>query len=230
MADWHGEMIHFPYPPQLAGKTFHPGVYLVPRKIPQPVILFGHLGERRFSPDKYNLLVGNWILGGGGGSTSRLNKKIREEKGYAYMVGSRFTFETEYGQCGVYLQTSEGKVIEALQESLNQFKAFAADPQLNKTELDEAKQAFVASLLFEADSSFGFALKTMQFDYFGYPPRYLEVFRREILRVGAAGIRDAVTRQMFPDQSTIVVVGDPKKLKRPLAAFGPVHEIKPPPP
>ncbi len=62
----------------------------------QSHIHVGLPGMRRGDPDYFPLLVGNYILGGGG-FVSRLLKEVREKRGYAYSVYSYFQPHKELG-------------------------------------------------------------------------------------------------------------------------------------
>jgi zinc protease len=55
----------------------------------QAHIVMGMPGISRDDPDYFPLLVGNYVLGGGG-FVSRLTKEVREKRGFAYSVFSSF--------------------------------------------------------------------------------------------------------------------------------------------
>jgi predicted Zn-dependent peptidase len=66
-------------------------VYLVDRPdAAQSEVRIGHVGVPRGAPDFFALLVLNTILGGS--FKSRLNMRLREEKGFTYGASSAFTF------------------------------------------------------------------------------------------------------------------------------------------
>src|SRR5262249_59401696 len=72
-----------PAPPQRAELT----IYLVDRPgSSQAELRLGQLAARGDAPDRYTLIVANRILGEG--STSRLFRHLRVERGYTYGVSS----------------------------------------------------------------------------------------------------------------------------------------------
>jgi zinc protease len=73
-----------------------PAIHVVPRPgAGQSEVRAGHAGPPRNSPDYFPLLVLNTILGGA--FTSRLNRTLREEKGYTYGARSSLAFRRHGG-------------------------------------------------------------------------------------------------------------------------------------
>src|SRR5678809_1711486 len=80
-----------------------PRLAIAPREAAaQSELRIGHLSARRDTPDYPALLVMNAILGGQ--FVSRVNLKLREEKGYTY--GARTGFDWRRGRSPFSLQTS----------------------------------------------------------------------------------------------------------------------------
>ena len=90
---------------------------IVPREgAAQSELRIGHLSARRVTPDYPALLVMNAVLGGQ--FVSRVNLKLREEKGYTY--GARTGFDWRRGLAPFALQASvhTASTAEAIQDSL----------------------------------------------------------------------------------------------------------------
>src|SRR6185369_8350510 len=87
------------------------------REIPfasaQAHVLIGQPGYKRNDPDYFALLVGNYVLGGGGFS-SRLTDEVREKRGLTYGVDSYFAPSKQPGPFGIGLQTKKEQTNEAL--------------------------------------------------------------------------------------------------------------------
>ncbi|MEO6810264.1 MAG: pitrilysin family protein, partial [Isosphaeraceae bacterium] len=79
---------------------------------PQAVVRVGHLGVPRQHPDHDGLMVLNQILGGQ--FTSRLNRKLREEKGFTYGVRSYFDFRRGAGPFTISASLQADRLDEAL--------------------------------------------------------------------------------------------------------------------
>ncbi len=82
-------------PKELPLPAFHapdplpkPTLKLIDKDLTQATLVLGHVGIDRRNPDFYAVAVMNYILGGGGFS-SRLVRRIRDEQGLAYDVGDQ---------------------------------------------------------------------------------------------------------------------------------------------
>src|SRR5205085_9789163 len=84
----------------------------------QSELRIGHLSARRDTPDYPALLVMNAVLGGQ--FVSRVNLKLREEKGYTY--GARTGFDWRIGLAPFTLQASvhTAATADAVRDSLNE--------------------------------------------------------------------------------------------------------------
>lgn len=81
-----------------------PGVRHVERDGAQTQIVFGVPTVRYGDPRRYAVTLASTLLGGG--MSSRLFQRVREEMGLAYSVSSFHSYHTDSGTHGVYLATS----------------------------------------------------------------------------------------------------------------------------
>ncbi len=96
LADWSGRSEPVPGVPE-GIRGSRPRLLLLDRPgAPQAVVRVGHVGTHRLDPDYSDLTVWNQILGGQ--FTSRLNAKLREEKGFTYGIRSHFDFRKGPGR------------------------------------------------------------------------------------------------------------------------------------
>ena len=79
----------------------------------QAHILIGMPAEVRGDPDYFALMVGNYILGGGG-FVSRLTAEVREKRGLTYGVYSCFMPMAQKGPFQIGLQTKKENAEQAL--------------------------------------------------------------------------------------------------------------------
>ena len=86
---------------------------VVPHPAQQAHIRVGAPGLARTDPDYFPLLVGNYVLGGGG-FVSRITRDIRDKRGYAYSVYSYFLPLERPGPFQVGLQTQRDQAEAAL--------------------------------------------------------------------------------------------------------------------
>src|SRR5262249_21134821 len=76
----------------------------IPFASAQAHVLIGQPGYKRSDPDFFPLLLGNYILGGGG-FVSRLSEEVRQKRGLSYSVSSYFSPGLHAGAFTVGLQT-----------------------------------------------------------------------------------------------------------------------------
>ncbi len=91
----------------------------------QSELRIGLPGPSRGEPDEAALEVGNAILGGA--FTSRLNLKLREEKGFTYGVRSRFAMRRLGGSFVIGNSVQREVTIAALSEALETFERFVRE-------------------------------------------------------------------------------------------------------
>ncbi len=81
-----------------------PRAEAIPFSSAQAHVLIGQPGYKRNDPDHFALLVGNYILGGGG-FVSRLSAEVRQKRGLSYSVYSYFNPGLHAGAFTLGLQT-----------------------------------------------------------------------------------------------------------------------------
>ncbi len=100
-------------PIRSAAPTSHVhGTFLKARPVEQVHLCLGAPGVARRSPRVYAMDVLNAILGGG--SSSRLFQRVREERGLAYAVGSSLSVYADAGVVDIYAGTGKGNAAEVL--------------------------------------------------------------------------------------------------------------------
>jgi len=118
----------------------------------QTHLCIGFPGVRYGSRLRIPLLVLHNYLGGG--MSSVLFQKIREEKGMAYTV---FTFPDFYRDCGVfgaYLAIDKKHLHEAVEIMLKEFRKLKED-KFSRSKLDKIKEQFRGSLILGMESTSG---------------------------------------------------------------------------
>jgi predicted Zn-dependent peptidase len=107
--------------------------------------LVSAVDERRYAAD----LLANII---GGGTSSRLWQKIREDRGLAYSVGTSTAMYQDCGVFSIFAGTSPEQVNEVVDLSIAELRHVVADGITND-ELDLAKQQSRASILLSLEDS-----------------------------------------------------------------------------
>ena len=173
----------------------------------QSHIMLGYPGIKRVDPDYFPLLVGNFILGGGG-FVSRLTNEVREKRGLVYSVSSYFMPMNDMGPYRVSLQTRKDQTKEALQVVRDTIKQFI-DNGPTEEELANAKRNLGGGFPLRIDSN------RKQFEYlqligfYKLPLTFLDDYVKKVEQVSVAEIKDAFKRRVVPDNMVTIVVGLP---------------------
>jgi zinc protease len=196
-----------PTPPLLT----RPVVRTIQRELTQANINLGHLGVRRDNPDYYAVQVMNYILGGGG-TSSRLVSKIREEKGWAYDVSSAFVPDKHAGSFSVTLQTKNEVAHEAIEAVLEEMRRIREQP-VSDAELRDAKAYLTGSFPLRLDTSAKIARFLANVEYFGLGLDYADRYPGLINAVTAADVQRVARQYLHLGGYALAVVADLTKAK-----------------
>lgn len=175
----------------------------------QSHILLGLPAMTRDDPDYFPLLVGNYVLGGGG-FVSRLYLEVREKRGYAYSVYSYFLPLAQEGPFQIGLQTKK----EQAEEALAQVRVVLDDFLVHgpsAAELRAAKQNLVGGFALRIDSNRKLLEQVALIGFYQLPPNWLDDFTARVEKVSGAGVRAAFARRVRADHLVTVVVGSGEK-------------------
>ena len=201
-----------------------PGYYLVPKDdVNQSNIHMVGLGITRDNPDYYAINVFNEAFGGG--FSSRLFNDIRTKRGLAYGVSG--SIGSNYGHPGVLqisIGTKSGTTIEAIQAADQNIDDLAKRP-ITDDEIQHAKDAILNAFIFRLDSPDKILDERMTYEYYGYPPDWLDKYQAEIKKVTAADVNRVAAKYLHKDQLAVLVVGNTKDFDKPLSTLGAVKEI-----
>ena len=183
------------------------------RRITHPAtqshILLAYPGLKRNDPDYYPLLVGNYILGGGG-FASRLMEEIRQKRGLAYSVRSGFYPLKQAGPFQIGLQTKKEQSEEALMITQKVLADFVAEGPTEK-ELAAAKGNIVGGFPLRIDSNKKIMGYLAVIGFYNLPLTYLDDYVSAVDTVTVGQIKDAFQRRIPPEGMVAVVVGAIKK-------------------
>lgn len=171
----------------------------------QAHVLVGMPGLSREDPDYYPLLVGNYVLGGGG-FVSRLTREVREKRGYAYSVYSYFHPHRVAGPFQIGLQTRGSQTDDALavvEAVLADFVSAGPTPE----ELKAAQDNIINGFGLRLDSNSKILDHIAMIGFYGLPLDWLETYPRHVESVTAEAVRDAFSRRIRPEHLAIVIAG-----------------------
>jgi zinc protease len=209
-----------------------PGYYLIPKDdVNQSSIRMLGLGTTRDNPDFYAISVFNQAFGGG--FSSRLFNDIRTKRGLAYDAGGGIG--ANFGHPGILeisIGTKSQTTVEAIQATDEDIADLVRNP-ITGEEIQRAKDAILNAFIFRLDSPDKILGERMVYEYYGYPPDWLDKYETEIKKVTAADVNRVAAKYLHKDQLAVMVVGNTKEFDKPLSSLGEVKEIDiaiPPPP
>lgn len=177
----------------------------IPFDAAQAHVMIGQPGYKRDDPDFFPLLVGNYILGGGG-FVSRLMTEVREKRGLTYGVGSGFSPGLHAGAFSIGLQTRPDQADEALRVSRDVLARFVAEGP-TKAELQAAKDNLIGGFALRIDSNRKLLDNVANIAWNRLPLDYLDTWTQRVAAVTADEVRAAFQRKLQPDRMATVVVG-----------------------
>jgi len=181
----------------------------IPHPAQQASVALGQPSIARGDPDYFALLVGNYVLGGGGFS-SRLTDQVREKRGLTYGVDSYFAPSKQPGPFSITLQTKKENTDEALGLVRKILAQFVADGPTD-TELRAAKDNLINGFPLRIDSNRKLLTNVANIGWYGLPLDYLDTWTAQINKVTRDQVRAAFQRHVHPDAMATVIVGGPEK-------------------
>ena len=210
-----GSIPTFDYPAVPSAKPR--AIYLVDKpEAAQSTFMLGSIGPTRATPDYYALRVMNEMLGVL--FQSRLNRNIREQKGYSYGVFSNFAFGRGPGPFMATGDIVTAKSDSALIEFMQELSDIRGPRPPTDDELAQAKAGLVQSLPASFASVSGVNRRIASIYTQGLPEDFYQQFAREVNAVTRDDVVRVARKYIDPNNLTILIVGDRAKIEGPLAA------------
>jgi zinc protease len=191
--------------------------------INQSTIILGHIGGRMDDPEYPVLTVMETILGSG--FTSRLFREVRSRQGLAYSVRGRYGCGFHHpGLFMVACQTQSGKTVHAIRAMQREVERIT-ESMVTQEELATAKEAFLNAFVLNYESIGQIAQRLLAYEYYGYPPDFLERLRDGVEQVTRGQVLKVARQYLRPQAMQILVVGRPEDFDQDLAVLGPVNHI-----
>jgi zinc protease len=184
---------------------------LIDKDLTQATVALGHVGIDRKNPDFYAVSVMNYILGGGGFS-SRLVNRIRDEQGLAYDVDSGFEANVMPGRFSVTLQTRNAAANQAIAAAMAEIKRIRAEP-VSDQELADAKAYLIGSFPLRLDTTGKLAGLLTVVELHGLGLSYFQDYPKAIAAVTKEDILRAAQKYINPGLYALVVVAKQAEAK-----------------
>jgi zinc protease len=206
LADWDGPAIEVPEIPSVPLPTY-PRILLLNRPgAAQAVVRVGHIGIARSDADFEPALLVNQILGGQ--FTSRLNEKLREEKGYTYGVRSHFDTRLSKGPFSITTSLQSDKLADALNDIYHELMAFVGGRPPTQAELDDARWALIEGQTRQFETPAALVNRYANLLIHGLPPDHYRAFPDRLADIDLGALIACAHRQIHPNALVAVVVAE----------------------
>ncbi len=193
-----GETTVGPPPPAEAP---HPGYSHVSRDTAQTYLVVGGpalcYGDRR----RYAFAMVSQLLGGG--MSSRLFQRVREELGLAYTVHSYQSLHARFGVHGIFVGTAPETAAAALDASLGELRRLVADG-IPDDELAAGKNQLKGQMTLSLESVTSRMYRAAAVELYGDPDRTLDEVLAEIDAITQDEVRQ-VSEEFFDPAAQVVM-------------------------
>lgn len=181
---------------------------------PQAVVRVGHVGMPRASEEFESAILLNQVLGGQ--FDSRLNRKLREEKGYTYGVRSNFDCRRGAGPFSVSASLQTDRLADALDDLRRELTDVLGDRPPTQTELDDARRSLIEgqTRLFETPNEL--VSRFASLIVHGLPSDHHARFPERLNAVTLDSVIATARRYIRPESLVAVVVADLALVEEPL--------------
>ena len=181
----------------------------IPFDTQQAHIAMGMTAVARNNPDYFPLLVGNYILGGGG-FVSRLMSEVREKRGLAYSVFSYFAPGKDNGIFQAGLQTKNDQAALALDVMSTTIAQFIADGP-TPSELEAAKSNLINGYPLRIDNNRKLLDNVSSIAWNDLPLDTMDVWTKQVEAVTLEQVKASFQKYLAMDRMKIVVLGAKNK-------------------
>jgi predicted Zn-dependent peptidase len=180
---------------------------IVPRDgAAQSELRIGHLAARRNTPDYPALLVMNALLGGQ--FVSRINLKLREEKGYTYGARSGFDWRRGLAPFTVQASVHTASTADAIADTLTEIEGIRGSRPPTDQELTLARASLTRGYPRSFETAQQVARAVAQLALYGLPDTYFQQFVPNVNAVTSADVVRAAATYLDPARLTTLIVGD----------------------
>ena len=170
----------------------------------QTHIVVGTTSVSHEDPRRHAVILLSSILGGG--MSSRLFQRVREELGLAYSVYTFQSFHADVGMHGVYVGTGPETARDAL-EAIHLELADVADRGLPESELAMGKSQLKGQITLSLESVTARMYRCAAVELYGEPYRSLDEMLALVDAVTPEQVAEVAREFFAPERQTIVSLG-----------------------
>ena len=153
---------------------------------------------------KYGMLVISNVFGGG--MSSRLFQRIREELGLAYAIYSFTSFYRGVGMAGVYVGSQPARATKAEEAIRGEFARLSREG-LRGAALEDAKQQTLGQLMLSLESPTSRMYRLASTAVYSEPYRSLDEVLKTVEALTADEISELASEFFAPERQTVVSLG-----------------------
>ncbi len=170
----------------------------------QNAILIGEVGVKHNNADRFPLLVGNYILGGG--LNSILMRNIREKYGLTYGISSQFSSLSQRGVFVIALNSRNNKEKRAIKLTKQYLKNYLQQGPTKK-ELQTAKKFLIGSFPLGISNNSALLQNLIYIGYYHLPLNFLDTYCDKITKVTSSKIKMAFQQHVKMNRLVTISVG-----------------------
>jgi predicted Zn-dependent peptidase len=167
-------------------------------------VVFGSPTMPHADPRRHTLMLVNTLFGGG--MSSRLFQKVREELGLAYSVYSFQSFHVDAGSHGIYLGTAAETAAQSIAAVRGELAKLASDG-IGAEELAMGKQQLKGSLTLSMEGVMSRMYRAAAVELFGEPYMPLDAVLARIDAITAEDAMAVCSEFFAPERQTLVSLG-----------------------
>ncbi len=184
-----------------------PGLYHVPKDIPQGKVVIGQRSIERDDPDAIPLTLMNEILGAGG-FTSRLMQKVRSNEGLAYSVRSAIQPRVTYpGFFAASFESKNPTVALATKIVLDEIRRIREEP-ISADEIETAKRGLIETFPRQFESKPAMLQVFVNDEWTKRPADFWKTYRAKLEAITPADLQRVAHKHLDPEAMAILIVGD----------------------
>jgi len=164
----------------------------------------------RDNPDYYDVVVMNYLLGGGG-FASRLMKVVRDQMGLTYSIHSSFSANKEPAEFSVEVQTKNESAHIVIKEILKQIHTIRTQ-HVSDQELEDAKAFLIGSFPRRLETSRRITDFLSVVEFYNLGDDFINKYPKYISNVTKESIQKAALKYLDPDNYILVIAGKKEKL------------------
>src|SRR4051812_21873712 len=176
----------------------------VEREGAQTHIVAGTTAMRHGDPDRFPMLLLSMLLGGG--MSSRLFQRVREELGLAYAVYTYQSFHADSGMHGVYVATAPDSANDALDAIRTELRA-VVDHGMPADEIAMGRQQLKGQVTLSLESVSSRMYRAASVELYGEPYRSLDDLLALIDAISDEDVTRVARDYFDPDRFTVLSLG-----------------------